>query len=57
VIEEKLKSTEKMITKIIGSNHMVYKQNSIKSLTFEELPTILYLTPDSQPFISDVNGD
>jgi len=47
-----------MITKIIGSNHMVFKQNNaVRTLSFEEVPTIFYLTQGSQPFIGDVNGD
>ena len=37
---------------------MVYKtEGVIKSLVFEEVPQLLYLTKDSQPFVGDINGD
>lgn len=46
------------VNQMIGTNGMVYKTGgNIKSLTFVELPDILYLTQDSQPFIGDLNGD
>ena len=36
---------------------MVFKTEGMKSISFEELPEIIYLTQDSQPFIGDLNGD
>lgn len=36
---------------------MVFKTEGMKSISFEELPDIIYLTQDSQPFIGDLNGD
>ena len=37
---------------------MVFKtEGIIKSLVFEEVPQLFYLTKDSQPFIGDINGD
>ena len=39
--------TTKILNQVIGENHMVYKTQAVKSLTFEEVPTILYLTQGS----------
>ena len=37
---------------------MVFKAGgNIKSITFVEVPQILYLTKGSQPFVGDINGD
>lgn len=49
--------TTKIINDVIGENHMVYKTQAIKTLNFEEVSAILYLSEGSQPFIGDINGD
>jgi len=36
---------------------MVYKSNHIRSISFMETKDVFYLHKDSQPFISDLNGD
>ena len=41
----------------MGGYNMVYKSNHIRSLSFMETKDIFYLHKDSQPFISDLNGD
>ena len=49
--------TLEALNKFVGQNHMVFKTEGMKSISFEELPEIIYLTQDSQPFIGDLNGD
>ena len=58
-IKDKMKDldSDKIIAKIMGNSHMVFKTGNIKSLNFIERPEIFYLTKDSQPFIGDLNGD
>lgn len=49
---------QKIVDKILKENHMVFKAGgNIKSIQFQEVPQILYLTKGSQPFVGDINGD
>jgi len=51
-------AAKNLVDKILKENHMVFKAGgNIKSLTFVEVPQILYLTKGSQPFVGDINGD
>ena len=53
-----LTTTDKIIEAIISNNHMVYKQApQIKTMAFIEVPQVLFISPKSQVFIGDLNGD
>ena len=53
-----LTTTDKIIEAIISNNHMVYKQApQIKTMAFIEVPQVLNISPKSQVFIGDLNGD
>ena len=39
--------TLEALNKFVGQNHMVFKTEGMKSISFEELPEIIYLTQDS----------
>ena len=47
-----------IINKMIKENNMVFKTLlNLKSMNFEPVSQTLYMTKNSQPFISDLNGD